>query len=123
MVARTLFQQGCEGALDPEEGVQPGAYVEQVSRGKPRGGATPHPVIELQKLADFIETESEPLGRLDEPYPRRVRIPVVADTTRGSPRRRDQLPALIEADRFDIDTRGFRQLSDRHAVCIGHHWR
>lgn len=60
-------------------------------------------IFQPKQFGDFIQTESQSLGRFHELHPRDVGPTVAADAAVETIRFGQQTPSLVEADRLDID--------------------
>ena len=67
--------------------------------------------VQLQKLPDLLQREACRLRLPDEPQAAHV-LPAVVPDPAPARRRPEQVPALVEPDRFDADAAGGGKLAD-----------
>jgi len=97
------------------------AHFGQMPGGQPGGGSALHPGIEPQHLADFLQTESQPLRRFDELHPRDIGARIAANPARRPMGLRHQPFALVKADRLDVHAGRPGQAPDRQGFFAGRH--
>src|ERR1700688_1363545 len=78
-------------------------------------------VFQFQEVRDFVEAETQPLGRFDNPRPGDVSLTIAANAAIRLLRLEQQSLALIEPDRLHIDAGRLREGADSQAFVTVFH--